>query len=191
MTRSSSRLQHSRSLALSSARLTDTRPNLLSKQVARRNTRVSKIRSPDRSPPRKANDEVLPLQTMNVPHFHYAHRESARMTVNLREWRSPPFGGGGCTPLPLGASWASENGRESARMTVNSWPFCSGSQSTSEPATTAVNCRPPPSSLRHMSIADLLALRASQPVNSRPSPCPSASTGLYNNYFLKRWDTAW
>ena len=82
---------------------------------------------------------------MNVFHFHYAHRESARMIVNLREWRSSLFESDECTSLPLDASWISENDRESARMTINSWFSCSESQSSNRDERSKlyqqVNCR--------------------------------------------------
>ena len=95
--------------------------------------------------------------------------------------------------------------RRTSTKRLNCRPPCSGSQSTSEPATTAVNAdlllrafgtsvnRRPPCSVEPVSqsTADLLpsSQSASEPatmaVNSRPSPCPSAPIGLYNNHLLE------
>ena len=90
---------------------------------------------------------------MNVSHFHYAHRESARMIVNLREWRSSLFKSDECISLSLDASWVCENDRESARMTINSWLFCSECQSINRDERLKlyqyVNSRFSLSSLRH------------------------------------------
>ena len=55
-----------------------------------------------------------------------------------------------CISFSLCASWISENDRESAKMTINSWFFCFENQSISELVTTTVNCRFFFSSFRHL-----------------------------------------
>ena len=174
MTRSSSRLQHSK---ISRSEFCETNWHsikLPAKQIARRSTRVRKIRSSDRSSPsRKTNDEVPPLRTMNVLHFHYAHRGSARMTVSLREWswtcekkKSPLWG----RWLYLTStwrivslrewSWVSDNGSQSLIFLF--WKSVSSSWWRMKTLSTSQLCRSSCSSLRHL-------------VNCRSSLCSSTS----------------
>ena len=80
-------------------------------------------------------------------------------------------------------------------MTVNSWPFCSESQSTSESATTTVNCRSSSSSLRLLANRRFSCLlRVSQLVNKRSSCSSSQSIRQMIStiiiFLFKRWDTA-
>ena len=132
------------------------RSNLLSKQIARRDTRVSKIRSSNRSSSRETNDEVFSLRTMNVSHFHYAHRESARMIVNLREWRSSLFEDDECISLSLDVQFKFFE-KITKQQNESSWVKQQNESS------------------RNDSIVDLLIRRVNSSVNCRSSCSSSLS----------------